>query len=261
MVEGDTKQKTVGATERSIAIMEALKELNGARIAELSEHLDITKSSVHAHLVTLEKHEFVVKQGDEYRLGLRFLNVGEYVRNRNPVFQEAKPKVKELAQKTGEVASLIAEDHGKGVFVFRRKGENITRPTTVGNQVDLHVTAGGKAILANLPKPTVDEILDRRGLPRYTPNTITDREVLEDDLERIRKQGVAFNDQEDINGLRAVGVPLEETSGRTVGALSIYGPAHRLRGDLYREEIPDLLRESANDVQLQVAFKQQRSPV
>lgn len=61
-------------------------------------------------------------------------------------------KVKEIVQVTGMFASLMVEDHGREIFDYRWKGENTTRPTTVGNQVYLHATAGGKAVMAELPE-------------------------------------------------------------------------------------------------------------
>lgn len=258
MVNDSTPQKTVGATERTLRIITALKQLEGARISELSECLDMSKSSIHSHLATLEKHKYVIKRGDIYQLGLKFLTISEHVRNRNPVFRAAKPRVKELAQESGEVASLMAEDHGKGIFVYRRKGTTSSRPTIVGNQVYLHTTAGGKAILAYLPAERTTEIIDRLGLPKKTENTITDRDDLLEELENVRDRGVAFNYEEDIEGLRAVAAPVMGSDNHVVGALSIYGPAHRMQGGLFEEKLPDLLLGCANDIQLDVAFTERR---
>lgn len=258
MPDDKPTRKTVAATERTLEIVDALKQKKGARVSELSKELGITKSSVHSHLATLEQQKYVVKEGDKYLLSLQFLDIAEHVRNRDPVFRVAKSKVKEIAEETEEVASLMAEDHGRGIFVYRRKGDNTTRPATVGNRVHLHATAGGKAILAHLTTESVEEIIEQWGLPPVTDNTITDRQELMDELDSVRERGVAFNDEEDIDGLRAVAVPVMNANNRIAGSLSVYGPAHRMRDDLFREEIPDLLLESANDIQLNVAFTERR---
>lgn len=252
------RSKVVQATERTFTIIDTLRELEGARVSELSEELDMSKGSIHNHLSTLKKHNYVVKHGDQYKLGLRFLDIAEHVRNRDAVFREAKPKVKEIAEETGEVASLMAEDNGRGIFVYRRKGDKSSRPATVGNQEHLHTTAGGKAILAFLPGDRVDEIVDTWGLPKATENTITDREALYEELDTIRETRVSFNDAEDIEGLRAVGTPVMDTNNRVAGSLTVYGPAQRMKGDLFREELPDLLLENANDIQLNVAFNKRQ---
>lgn len=248
----------VAATERTFKIVEGLMELGRARVSELSEYLEMSNSSVYSHLATLRKHGYVVKRGDAYQLGLQFLTVAEYVRHRDPVFRAAKPKVKEVAEKTGEIASLMAENQGRGVFVYRRKGADMARPAIVGNKAYLHATAGGKAILAHMSETRVESIIDEWGLPKRTENTITDRDELWKELEQIRERGVAFNDQEDIEGLRAAAVPVMSRSNQFAWALTVFGPAHTIDGDVFEEEIPDLLLETANNIQLDVAFNERQ---
>jgi DNA-binding IclR family transcriptional regulator len=257
MEDNASKPKTVAASKRCFTILEALLEHEGgARISELSEELEMAKSSIHSHLATLRELEYIAKEGDLYNPGLQFIKIGEQVRNRNHIFQASKPYVKEIAATTDEVASLMAEEHGWGVFVHRRKGANVARQATPGERYYLHATAGGKAILAHLPEKRVEDIIESQGLPSLTGRTITNQDDLFSELQEIRDTGVAFNDQEDVHGLRAVGVPVNNQNGNVVGALTVHGPAHRMEGSLFEEEIPDLLLNKADDIQLNVAFDQ-----
>lgn len=246
---------TVKSAATLLAVVEGLRDLDGARVTELADHLDVGKSTVHRHLSTLDAHDYVVKEGDEYHLGLRFLGLGEYVRERNPVYEMARPIVDQLAEETEERALFMTEEHGRAVYLYRGLGSHAVRTnSTTGTRRYLHTVAGGKVMLAYLPEYRVDAIIDRWGLPAETPATITDREELDAELEQIRERGVAFNREECIDGLQAVAAPVLGPDGTVIGALSVSGPTHRMKGEWLEEEIPDLLLGSANELELNIEY-------
>lgn len=250
---------TVKSAGTLLTVVEGIRELDGARVTELADHLDIGKSTAHRHLTTLEAHEYVVKEGDEYHLGLRLLGLGEYVRERNPVYSMARPIVDQLAEETEERALFMTEEHGRAVYLYRGVGAHAVHTnSTTGTRRYLHTIAGGKAMLAHFPTECVDAIVDRWGLPGETESTITDREELAAELERIRDRGVAFNREECIPGLQAVAAPVLGPDGSVVGALSVSGPAHRMKGEWLEEEIPDLLLGSANELELNLEYSPTR---
>ena len=187
----------------------ALRELDGTGVTELATHLSMSKNTVHDHLATLRRHDYVTKDGDAYEIGLGFFEMGEYARKRRQIYEVARPKVTDLAEETGELANLLVEEHGRGVYLYRARGERaVTLDTHTGKRRYLHDTALGKAILAHLPDDRVREILDRHGLPAATPNTITDRERLHEELAEIRERGVAYCGQERVEGLQCVAAPI-----------------------------------------------------
>jgi DNA-binding IclR family transcriptional regulator len=246
---------TVKSASTLLSVVKAIRGLDGAGVTELAEHLGIGKSTVHRHLSTLQAHEYVVKEGDEYHLGLRLLGLGEYVRERNRIYAMARPVVDQLAEETEERALFMTEEHGRAVYLYRGVGAHAVRTnSSTGTRRYLHTIAGGKAILASLPAESVDEIVDRWGLPAETEATITDREALDAELERVRERGVAFNREECIEGLRAVATPVLAPDGSVVGALSVSGPAHRMKGEWLEEEVTDLLLGSANELELNLKY-------
>lgn len=249
-------QNGVKAVQTSIGVIESLYERDGARIDELADALDISKSSVHRHLSTLRQANYVTKEGDIYYLSLQFLELGHYVSNRKEVFQLAEPKVKEIADATGERAQFVVEEHGYVRYVHRATGEHAVKTISgIGKRVRMHAVAAGKAILANMPDSQAREIIDQRGLPAFTENTITDEEQLFEELAEIRERGTSFSDGEVVAGLRAVGVPVYGPDGRVLGALTVAGPAHRLKGDVWRSKIPDLLLGAANELELKIEYE------
>ncbi len=241
--------------ETLFAVVETLKELDGAGATAVADRLGIAKSTAHRHLTALERNEYVVKRGEEYRLGLRFLDLGGYVCTADEQYRMIRPKVRELAEETDELAQFIVEEHGRGVFVFRESGDKaVTTEARIGKRVPLHHTSAGKAILAHLPDERVDEILDARGLPSRTENTITDREELHADLDRIRERGYAFDMDEHIKGLWAMGAPIESPGGGVLGGLSVAGPTHRMKDDEFQDEVHGLLLGLVNELELNLTY-------
>ena len=252
----DGSPRTLKTVERTARIIKALETLDGAGVTELATHLGMSKSSTYHYLATLRQEDFVVKTGDQYELGLQLLLSGEYVRNRNLLYRYGKEEVEELAETTGEYANLFTEQHGKGINLYKVRGSDAVGS---GYQTDklqqpdqLHCTATGKAILAFLPEARVDGILDQHGLPERTANTITDRDELLDELATIRERGYAYNDEEEVEGLRAVGAPVIDRDDDVLGSLSVAGPTSRLKGTPFDEELPEQVQRAANVIEVNI---------
>ncbi|MDS0294941.1 IclR family transcriptional regulator [Halogeometricum luteum] len=239
-------------TMTSLEVIEKLRELDGARVTELAEVLDLSPSTVHAHLSTLAGANYVVKSGDIYHLGLQFLELADYVRNRRNAYRTAESYTDRLARETECRAVFAVEENGRGVYMYTYSGEHaVWKYSTVGKRFYLHQTAVGKAILSRLPEERVIAIIEEWGLPTGTANTITDRSDLLEELKVIRDRGVSFNNEEQLEGVKAVGVPVDGSDGRVAGAFSVASPANRMTEDRFEEEIPKILLGVANEFELE----------
>lgn len=255
-VNNQRPSETLSTLERGFEVTRTLRELGGARVTELAEALDIAPSTAHKYLATLAQERFVVKEGDEYHVGLEFLDLGTYAKNRKKGYRLSIPKVRDISEETGERAQFVVEEYGRGIYLHTEASEAraVSTDRRAGIRRYLHASAAGKAILANLPEYRIDEIIEEHGLPAETSRTITDREELLEELANVRKSNVAYNNEESVEGLRAVGVPVCGTDGLVLGALSVSGPSNRMKGPLYREEIPDLLLGHANEIELKIRY-------
>lgn len=243
--------KTIGAIEKSVAILEALQDLGGAGVTEVAEHVETTKGTVHNHLATLENEDLVVKQGDTYDVSLRFLDFSHYAKNRFPITTLAKDQVDRLAEESGEMALFTVEEHGKGVCLYVAYGDRaVQTPLHVGHRSHLHNTAVGKAILAFKSREEVEEFIADHGLSQVTEKTITDEAAFIEELEEVREQGIAYNYEETIHGLVGVGAPVRRHDGTIAGALSIIGPVSRLDDERLEDELPDMITRSANIIEV-----------
>lgn len=254
MTEGTRDVDRVKSAETLFDIVEFVQREGGATVTATADDLGYAKSTVHRHLVTLRDRGYAVKEGETYHVGLRFLDLGEHARNRQRASQLARQKVEELATETEERAQFIVEEHGDAVYIHRAHGEHAVRTAPgIGKRIPLHATAAGKAILASMPESELFRNIELIQFERLTDGTITTEEQLLEELEAVRERGYAFNMQENIDGLRAVGVPIHTPDDGVVGALSVSGPTHRLKGDWFEQGLPDLLLGAANELELNIA--------
>lgn len=249
--------KTVNLT---CEILQALKEEEKAGVTDLAEKLDLSKGAVYNHLATLRENGFVVKEGDRYELGLRFVNYGSCVKNQSILLQEGKEESDKLAAKTGEYVHLMEMDGKEGIYVYIKKGEDAVGDeyySQIQEETDpLYCTAAGKAALAFMPDEMIDEILEERTLAPHTKHTITDPDELRKELSQIREQGFALNDEEEFLGLRAVGVPIRDRNNRVFGAISVSGPVSRLSGKQFETGLPEIVMEASNVIELNIKQSQ-----
>lgn len=254
MSEGAHGWARVKTTETAFDILERVRDLDGARLTTLARDLDLAKSTVHRHVGTLERRGYLVCNDGVYDLGMRFLKLGTTVQQRRDGYVLAEEKVDELAAETGERAQFLVEENGYAVYVHVARGEHAVRTDPgPGSRIPIHSAAAGKAMLASLPWSRVEEIVAERGLAQQTPATITDRDALRSELESIRQRGYAYNDEESLEGLLAIGAPVETLEGGVLGALSISGPTHRMRGKI-DDRLDELLLGMTNELELNIKY-------
>lgn len=251
----------IQSVETSMEIMQTLRALGGARVADIVDETGLSKGAVYKHLATLMTQDFVVKRGSEYRLGFRFLDYGGWLRSRYVGSEIIKAKIQELATETNEVALFAIRENDHVVTLFRENGNRgVSTRTRLGRRLYINQTAGGKAILSQLPEDEVRAIVESTGLPRATESTITDESELFDALERIRDRGYAFNREESTDGLVAVAVPLV-SGDAVIGACSVAGPRHRMSDERIEDEIIGMLLSVANELELNITHSQSSANV
>ncbi len=147
---------------------------------------------------------------------------------------------------SGESANLVMLDGDHAVYVAQvaSRKHNVRMFTEVGRRVLPHSTAVGKVLLAFRPRPAMEALLDRTGLPPRTPRTIVDRNKFLAELDVVARQGYAVDDGEEEIGVRCLAVPVFGV-GDSVAAVSVSAPEGRLRRDDYERLLPEMMRISA----------------
>ncbi len=248
---GDTP--TIKSVETSFAIIDALQSIGPATVTEISTNVGMSKGGVYKHLKTLKQDRFVVQDGKQYRLGFRYLDIGGHLRNEHPGSGLIKVKMQELAAATGETSIYTVLEDDRTTTLFRETGDRgISTRTRIGDRRDPHITSAGKCLLAQRTREEVETLFENQSLPQVTNNTITDMDTLCDELATVRERGYAYNIGESVEGLRAIAAPVMP-DGRPLGACSVTGPHHRLKGDPVDEEIKSTLLSFVNELEHNIA--------
>ncbi len=249
--------KTIKSVETMIRLLEGIRRREAVGVTELANEVGMSKSTVHHYLRTLELYDCLEKSNGTYQLGLRFLTYGGQARTRQRIYQLAKSDVDQLAAETSEQVRLVVERDGHGITIYQAEGEHLDHSRSyVGSVDELHCTAAGKAFLAALSPDRVAELLDETELVRYTENTITDRDVLLEELEQIRSRKVAYDDEERIDGIRCVAVAITNKADELLGAISVSGPTERMTDERFRSEIPSQLRNIVGVVEINTTYSE-----
>lgn len=242
------------SVQRAFKIINDLSENGSGRVSELSERLDMPVSTVHDYLQALVSTGYVTVDEKEYRTTTQFLEVGHRQRHRIEVFKAVQDELETVAEETGEHATLLIEEDDQAVILAVQEGPDaINLFAYPGARMPLHATAPGKAMLAHMSEDRVDEIIDRHGLVEVTPRTITDRDVLIEQLDQIRQQGYAVDEGERIAGMVCIAAPILDKSDRIRGAVCVCGPRSRIDEER-RDEIADVVQHAANVTQVNLDY-------
>jgi len=249
----DNSSRELKVLNNGFEIIELISRQPELTLTEIAEELEIPKSTAHIYLQTLEQNGYVLNTESGYEVSFKFLTIGGLRRNRTHLYEVAREPMVELADTLDDVfnVALGTEELGQRVLVYKIEGQKSPfADVPVGHMTNLHWVSHGKALLSKLDDERVASIVDRHGLPRATENTITTREGLFDELESIRDQEYSLEDEERVEGIRAIAIPVEGKETDPYGSISISGPKSRL-DDERIPELVDRLKTTTNIVEIE----------
>lgn len=230
-------------------------------ISSLAKRLGLAKSTVHRLATTLVRADMLEqdRESGKYRLGLALFELGSMVRRNMDVVAEAKPYLKLVMEKTGETVHLGILDHSSVLYINKIETRQAIRMNSnIGGRAPVHCTALGKAILAFQDAETIDAVI-AHGLAALTPKTITDPDLLKQELATVRARNYAIDDEEIEIGLRGVAAPIRSHTGDVFAALSIAGPVQRMTKKVVASYVPDVMA-AAEAVSQRLGYLPHRLP-
>lgn len=248
----------VQVLDRALAILQVLSaEGPDLSLGELSDKLELHKSTVHRLVMVLGRHKLIERNSvnGRFRLGLKLFELGTRAVSQLDLRERARPVLERLVLETSETVHLCVLDDTEVVYLDKvEPARSVRMASTVGRRNPAYCTAVGKAILAWLPEPQVEAIVRKHGLKALTANTITSFLELKTELAAVRERGYAIDNEEIEEGLRCVGCVVRDFSNVPVAAISVSGPSFRLT----RDKIKSISRPviaAANALSAQLGFK------
>jgi len=242
------RQRLVQSVQRAMDMLECVAtEPTGMSLSQISGHVRLHPSTAHRILATLAAGGHVSRDpaSRTYRLGPSLVSLGEAARAQAGTTPQIRAILAYLAQQCGELANFAALDGMMAAYVAQAQPTPgpVTIFTRMGTRVPLHCTGVGKAMLAFLPDGFSQALIDA-GLKRYTSSTIVSAIQLVTELEGIRHDGYAIDNEEYEVGVRCVASPLRDRGGGVIGAISVSGPSTRMSPDRL-PSLAKLVREAA----------------
>ena len=225
-------KSSIQVIERMMSLLGALaRHASPVNLKQLAGETRLHPSTAHRILSVMVDNRLVDRiEPGTYRLGIRLLELGSLVKSRISVRQEALPHMQHLNLELGETVNLSVRHDDEVVYVERTSGDSSMMRVVqiIGARAPLHITAVGKIFLAEDGPEKCADYARRTGLPRFTDNTLTDVDSLTRELDKVRRQGYAFDNEEAEKGVSCIGAGIYNDEGRLVAGLSVSAPSDRL---------------------------------
>lgn len=244
------------AADRVLEALQHLADHIELGVVELGLLMKIDKSSAHRILAALTEKGFAVRiaESRRYRLGAEAARVGYAYVKSHDLPREVLPSLQRLADQTGETVTLAIYDRGSAMVLERVEGVDRVRTVSeVGLRAPIHAGASCKVLLAYQPHTELERVIREIGLPKLTPFTITEPDMLDSELAEIRHHGYATSFQEVRLDHVGIGAPIFDYRRRVVAALSVAGPQSRFPQERLEALIQEVV-ETAGEASFRLGF-------
>lgn len=249
----------VQSVDRTLSILELISDYNeGLGITEISEKIELHKSTVHRLLGTLIYKGYVIQdqKNNKYRLTSKLFELGNKIIEDMDILKASKDYTEALMESLNEVVHVVIRDQYDIVYIDKVEADNnIRMASKVGRRSPLYCTSVGKAILAYVDEEEVLEIWNNSKIEKFTEKTITEYDAFRKELDKIKIQGFAEDDEENEPGVRCIGAPVFNFHGEVEGAISISGPAIRVTKDKI-DEIAIEVKKYANLISRELGYRE-----
>ncbi len=249
---------TVKSLVKALNILEVLADEEPPyTLTQLSRRLHLHVSTVHRLLVNLVRHGFVEEDtiSGGYQLSYRVLRMGLRVLDRLDFRRVANPLLRDLNLRTKETVHMAILQETRAISIEKFDSpQPVGLDARLGGIMPLHCTGVGKTLLAYQSEELLDQAVQSPGFPRMTPHTVTGLPQLRKELEKIREQGYAVDQEEAVEGLSCVAGPIFNHTGQVVAAFSVAGPATRFTAARI-PEIAQMVRETSQQISYRLGYR------
>jgi IclR family KDG regulon transcriptional repressor len=258
MAKREKNSYIIQSVTNALNLLEAFKaDKDELGVTELSKKLNLHKNNVFRLLATLEAKGYIEqnKATENYRLGVKSLELGQTFVKQLGLVRQAKPFLKEIVKECNEMAYIGIIRQNSVVYLDVEEANQTVKVTNrVGWRLPIHCTAIGKAQITYASEEELEKLDFLDHMERFTPNTIVDKVEFIKHLKEVAKRGYALDNEEYDLGVRCVGVPLRDYTGRVVGGISVSGPSFRMTDEILREKIIPAVKEAGEKVSQRLGF-------
>lgn len=226
----DAPAAAAQALDRGLHLLALLARERKATLTEIALSAGMPPSTAHRLLTTMQRHSVTQFDEDtqEWMVGIEAFRIGSAFLQRTNLIEASRDVMRQLTNSTGETSNLAIADDGDVVFISQVESHSPIRAFfRAGTRGHMHASGIGKALMAELSRQDVERILQKKGLPEFTENTLTRPDDLFADLRTASARGWALDDEERHLGMRCVASPIFNPFGEAVAGISVSGPTVR----------------------------------
>ena len=258
MVRREKSNYAIQSVSHALDVLEQFNHsVEEIGVTDLSKRLKLHKNNVFRLLATLEARGYIEQNRatENYRLGLKCLQLGQIYVNQSGFLTEAKETLEELVKSVDESCYVSVKKGAAIVPLDFIESQNPVRVVSfIGRMLPLHCTAAGKVHLAFDGAQGAAETLPEK-LPRFTDRTIVDREALLRQLREVAGAGYAVDQGEFMPEVASIAVPIRDATRTVIGSLALAGPTHRLTPQRIENEIVPLITDSGGRLSTRLGFR------
>ena len=255
MAEAEKGSKnSIQVIRRMMKLLDVLAQSpNAVSLKVLAASTELHPSTAHRILTAMINDNMVERvDAGSYRLGMRLLELGNLVKSRISVREQALPLMRELHAETNEAVNLSVRRDDEIVYIERSSsGRQLMRVVNIiGERAPLHITAVGKLFLLEDGPEGLKAYAERTKMPAPTKNSLASLSGLEKEIAKVKKEGVAFDNEEAELGVRCIGAGIRDDTGALIAGLSVSAPAERLK-----PQWATLVRETADRISRAIGYR------
>ncbi|WP_257349816.1 IclR family transcriptional regulator [Pseudalkalibacillus decolorationis] len=248
----------VQSVDRALSIIEVLgNHPNGLGVINLSKTLNLPKSTIHRLLNSLITRNFVYQneENERYYLGMKLAQISSKIIENLDIRVLARPYIEDLSQITNEVVHLCIRDGNEVAYIDKVESNRTIRMySQIGKRAMLHCTGVGKVLISGLPDHKIIDIVDQVGLPKFTENTITSKEAFIQEIQLIRQNGYALDQEEHEDGIYCIAAPIYDYSGNIIAGFSLSGPINRIKSSIENGHYKSYLLSTAYQISERLGY-------
>jgi len=244
------EQNTNQSVDRAFDILETLATTPGLSMSDVADQVGMSPATAYRILNTLEKRRLadLDPENQTWHIGSELFRLGSAFLKRSSLVERARPAMRNLMELTGETANIGIERDGEVLFLSQVETHaNIRAFFRPGTRAPLHASGIGKALLSRIDRTRVDKLIPDERLTQFTIKTIFDKSKLLSELDHIKRQGWALDDEERTHGMRCIAAPVIDHLGEAIGGISISGPSERMPDEKIAW-MGNAVREAAHDL-------------
>ncbi len=249
-------ERHIQSVFRALKIMECVAENhNLISLTEISHKMGLSKSTVHGLIATMEKYGYLHQDTvtGKYSLGLKTFELGQAYASSLDLREIALPDLRKLSALYQETAHLALLSGDEVVYIDKVDGSrSIGIRSRIGGRNPAYCTGVGKVLLSGLSDNKIAEMYAGKQFQKFTPNTVSDLPALLQQVQKIRVAGYAFDMEEIEPDLQCVAAPIKDSQGKIIAAISLSGPANRLRN---LDEIKEAVMATAMQISAYLGYR------